>query len=174
VFETGATDHTTFLTQKLICMLHIRKATAIKSFGLLALFATMSSFSGSFGGDSYRIYVNNKLVMEEYVHSQKSVKKLQLDQRSQNDEVHVYYSHCGKTGHARNLAIKDEKSKVLKQWTFADASSSEAPMTCKAKDIIGLQKDGGNKLSLYYSSKEMPAGKVLAVVNVGKDNLTRP
>ena len=156
-------------------MLHInRKAIVIKSLGLLALFATMSSFSGSFGGDSYRIYVNNKLVMEEYVHNQKSVKKLQLDQRSQNDQVSVYYSHCGKVGHARNLAIKDEKSKVLKQWSFTDVNSSEAPMTCKAKDIIGLQKDAGNNLGLYYSAKEMPAGKLLATVNVGKDNVTTP
>ncbi|HEY0680502.1 MAG TPA: hypothetical protein VGD17_19610 [Chitinophagaceae bacterium] len=155
-------------------MLLKSKAIAFKSLGLVVLFATMSSFSGSWGGDHYRIYVNNKLVMEEFVHNQKSIKSISLDQRSQNDQVSVYYSHCGKVGQARQLIIKDGKNQVLKQWSYADVKSEESPMTCKGKDILNLQKVGGDKLNLFYSSKEIPAGKRLAVVNIGGDSETRP
>lgn len=149
------------------------KAIAIKSLGLVALFATMSSFSGTWGGDSYRIYVNNKLVMEELVYNQKSVKSIQLNQNAVNDQVSVYYSHCGKTGTARHIAIKDAKDKVLKEWNYADVSGKEAAMSCKAKEILALQKSG-ERLNMYYSSKEMPSGKMLAYVLLTKDNVTTP
>jgi hypothetical protein len=151
-----------------------RKFMAIKVLALAVLFATTSSFSGTWGGDSYRVYVNNKLVLEQFVHGQKTIPAIALDQRSPNDEVRVFYSHCGKVGHARNLAIRDKSDKVLKQWKFADiTSASDAPMSCKASEIVNLQKDGG-KLGLHYSAKEMPDWKMLAVISVGKDNVGQP
>ena len=85
----------------------------IKSLVLVALLGTLSSFSGTWGGDSYRIYVNGKLVMEEYVYNQKSVKNIQLNQQAVNDQVSVYYSHCGKVGSERKLTIRDGNDKVL-------------------------------------------------------------
>lgn len=150
-----------------------RRSTAVKVLALAVIFATASSFSGTWGGDSYRVYVNNKLVLEQYVHGQKSIPAIGLDQRSQNDEIRVYYSHCGKVGHARNLAIKDNTDKVLKQWKFADAASTEVPMSCKASDIVSLRKSGG-KLGLHYSAKEMPDWKMLALIRIGGDNVTTP
>jgi hypothetical protein len=149
------------------------KAMAIKSLGLVAVFATMSSFSGTWGGDSYRIYVNNKLVLEQFVYNQKSVKSIQLNHNAVNDQVTVYYSHCGKTGTARHLDIRNASNKVLKEWKFSDASRKEDGMNCKAKDILALQKNG-EKLNMYYSSKEMPSGKMLAQVLLTKDNTTMP
>ena len=160
------------LTQK-INRMQKSKAMAIKSLGLVALLATMSSFSGTWGGDSYRVYVNNKLVLEEFVHNQKSVKSIQLNQNAADDQVSVYYSHCGKTGTARNLTIRDAKNKVVKEWTYANASGKDQGMTWKAKDVLALQKSG-DKFNMYYSSKEMPAGKMLAHVMLSKDNLSKP
>lgn len=145
---------------------------AVKVVVLAVLFATASSFTGTWGGDTYRVYVNNKLVLEQFVYDQKSVPAISLDQRSPNDEVRVYYSHCGKVGHARNLVIKDKSDKVLKQWKFADVAANDAPMSCKASDIVNLQK--GGRLGLYYSAKELPDGKMLAGIIVGKDNVTAP
>jgi hypothetical protein len=150
-----------------------RKTMAIKVLALAVLFVTTSSFSGSWGGDSYRIYVNNKLVMDQIVYNQTSVKTLSLDQRSPNDEISVFYSHCGKAGNARHIIIKNNDEKVLKTWNFANTTSEKAPMVCKARDIVGLQK-GNEKLALFYSSKELPDGKMLASIVVGKDNVSLP
>jgi hypothetical protein len=151
----------------------IRKFAAIKLLALAALLVTTSSFTGAWGGDTYRVYVNNKLVLEQFVHMQKSIPAIRLDLRSPNDEIRVYYTHCGQVGHARNLTLKDNNNKVLKQWKFADVSSSDGPMSCKAADIMGLSKANG-RLGLYYSAKEAPGGKLLAVVSVGRDDEARP
>jgi hypothetical protein len=149
-----------------------RKAMLVKGLTLMVLFATTSSFSGTWGGDHYRVYLNNKLVLEQFVHLQKTVPSIQLDQRSQGDQISVYYSHCGRVGSARHLTFKDGQGKSLKTWNFADASL-DVPMACKAKDIFSLQKDGA-KLGMYYSSKELPDGKLLATVMLGKDIVAQP
>lgn len=136
---------------------------AIKSLGLIAAFAMLSSFSGTWGGDSYRIYVNNKLVLEQFVYNQKEVQTISLGQNGPNDQVNVYYSHCGKTGQSRHLSIRDDKNNLLKEWRYADASNANGGMTCKAKDILSLQATN-EKLGMVYSSKELPEGKMLAYV----------
>lgn len=150
-----------------------KRTMAVKVLALAVLFVTTSSFSGSWGGDSYRIYVNNKLVLEQFVHNQTSVKTIALDQRSPGDEISVFYSHCGKAGNARNITIKNSDRKVLKTWDFANGTSDKSPMVCKTKDIVGLQK-GNEKLGLFYSAKELPEGKMLASLVVGKDNVSLP
>ena len=144
----------------------------VKTLALMVLFATSSSFSGTWGGDHYRVYVNNKLVLEQFVHGQKAIPTVQLDQRSPNDQVSVYYSHCGKVGSARHLTVKDAQGKALKTWNFADGSL-DVPMTCRAKDIVSLQK-GSEKLAMYYSAKELPDGKKLVSIVVGKDIVGQP
>ncbi|HYF30204.1 MAG TPA: hypothetical protein VD993_03695 [Chitinophagaceae bacterium] len=144
---------------------------------LLTLFAVLCSFSGNWGGDSYKVFVNNKLVMEEYVHGQKGVKALQLNPRGVNDEISVYYSHCGSWGKARNITLKDGKNKILKEWKFDDATGTgaKAAMVCSAKDILDAKKNGGyDRLNLYYSSKELPQGKLLVYIITAKDNVTAP
>lgn len=155
-------------------MLRINNTRAAKVFLLGSLFAVLSSFSGNWGGDSYRVFVNNKLVLEEYVYNMKGVKSIHLNQLAPNDEIAVYYSHCGVSGKARNITIRDEKNKVLKEFKFADSPDRvNTPMTCKSKDILPLQKDA-DKLNLYYTSKEIPGGKMLAGISIGRENLTRP
>ena len=142
----------------------------VRMMALVSLFAVASSFTTPWGGDRYRVYINNKLVTEQFVLLQKTAPVIQLDQRSQADQVSVYYSHCGKAGSARHLTIKDAQGKDLKTWNFADAAV-DAPMVCKAKDIFGLH---AQKLGLYYSSKELPAGRLLATVVLSKDIVAQP
>jgi hypothetical protein len=156
-------------------MLRINNFKAVKVLVLASLFAVLSSFSGNWGGDTYRVFVNNKLVLEEYVAVMKgAVKSVQLNQLAPNDEIAVYYSHCGVSGKARNISIRDGKNKVLKEWKFADSPDrTNTPMTCKAKDILPLQKDA-DRLNLYYSSKELPGGKMLAGISIGRENITHP
>lgn len=154
-----------------------RKSFVAKPLMLLALFALLSSFSGSWGGDSYQVYVNNRLVLEQFVHNQKGVKTIALSQAGASDQVSVYYSHCGKTGRARNISLRDGKNNILKEWKFEDAGAngSKAAMNCRAKEILDVKKtSGADRLNLYYSSKELPEGKLLVYIITAKDNIGTP
>jgi len=132
---------------------------------LLAIIAAfLFSFSARKGGDSFEIYVNGKLVVQQYVAVAKGTQDLVLGNSYSNDKIDVYYSHCGKIGTERTLSIKDAQNHLLKQWKFADAAT-KSPMSCQIKDILSLQKNKNGKLSLYYSSKELPAGRLLVAID---------
>jgi hypothetical protein len=72
-------------------------------------------------------------------------KIFQLDESSYNDQLTIKYHHCGRVGKNRTITLKDEKSNVLKQWSFANANDATNAMTCKVKDIMDLQKKNGSK-----------------------------
>jgi hypothetical protein len=151
-------------------MLHIKsKSLAIRSLVCVAMCATLFSFSAETGRDSFKVYLGDKLVLEEFVFAEANVKSFTLDQRVYNDNVNVTYSHCGRIGQARNLHIKDLQGKVLKEWHFSDVTEGVTPsMTFKAKEVLDLRKNG-NRLNLVYSSKEIPNGQLLAVVVLETD-----
>jgi hypothetical protein len=155
-----------------------RKSLWTKSLMLLALFATLTSFSGNWGGDSYQVYVNGKLVMDQYVHGQKGIKTIALQQANANDQVSVVYSHCGAAGKSRTISLRDGNNKVLKQWTFDDAGtngSKPAMMSCKAIEILNVKKTSGlDRVNLFYTSKELPEGRLLAYIITAKDNVGTP
>lgn len=114
------------------------------------------------GGDHYEVYLNKKLVFTQIVSQPGSIKSLALDQRNINDQVDVYYSHCGKLGTNRTIAVKDGKN-VLKQWRFSDEAGKF--MSVGAKEILAFQsKSSDRRLNLYYSSEQMPDGKLLASI----------
>lgn len=125
------------------------------------------------GGDSYRIYLNNKLILQQYVGQPLSLESLALSEANANDKLVVYYNHCGATGRSRVVAIKDENGVVLKEWKFADAplkeGSAYAPagddgMRIPVKEILEL-KAKNHGLSLFYSSQQLPAGRLLTKVS---------
>jgi hypothetical protein len=123
----------------------------------------LSSFSDKKGGDKFEIYVNGRLVMEQFVTTAKTIQTLDLGKNAPNQNIDVYYSHCGKTGTGRSITIRNARNQVLKQWQFADVNSRSA-MSCHVKDILALQKNKDANLNLYYSSKELPEGRLLAVI----------
>jgi hypothetical protein len=127
---------------------------------LMALSVTLFSFKTGKGGDSFTIHLNNKLVLQQHLYGDKTVKSLTLQASNSNDELRISFSHCGKVGKSRMLTIKDQNNKLLKQWRFEDTNGS---MTCKVKDILGLEK-GNTTLQLFYSSAEMPKGHVLVSI----------
>lgn len=132
---------------------------------LIILCTGLSSFLASPGGDKYEIYLNNKLVLEQYVSMRTPVKYLTLHQANYNDRIDVMYSHCGTIGKNRIIVLKDG-NKILKKWVFEEGSG--ATMSWKVSDIMDLQK-GREKaaLKLYYSSRELPDGRLLATVVQG-------
>ena len=108
----------------------ISKAKAIKQLACTALCATLFSFaSTSHGGEGFEIYLNNKLVLQQFGNNMKEVKTLKLDQTNENDQLSVRYHHCGRIGKNRVITIKDGKDNILKQWKFSDATNAAASMS---------------------------------------------
>lgn len=140
---------------------------------LLVCATSLFSFSEKMGGDSFEIYLNGKMAVQQYVAMNQGLKTLQLDQSLYNDDITVYYSHCGKTGKDRSITIKDNQNRVLKTWHFQNDDATRSAMNCKVKDILGLQKaNSAGSLQLYYASSEIPAGRLLATLAIANDNKT--
>jgi len=145
---------------------------AAKSLALLAVCAALFSFSTYRGGDTFSIFLNDKLVFEQHVAMKEGVKSFELGKANYNDVLSVYYSHCGKPGKGRSIAIKDGNNKTLKEWHFGDANNTKSSMSCKVGDILDLQKNKEGKLQLVYSSKELPGGQQLASIVVNGSGKT--
>lgn len=135
---------------------------------LLAMSIALFSFSSSknnFGGEGFEVYLNDKLVLQQYGKDMDAVKNLQLDQSASNGQLAIRYYHCGRPGKARIVSIKDEQNVVLKEWKFGDAKDASAKVSCSVKDILTLPKiKAGKKLSLYYAASEIPNGRLLATL----------
>src|SRR5687768_15860017 len=139
-----------------------------KSLLLMVVIASVA-FVTPRGGDVFKIYINNKMVVEQAIHGNPKMKVITLDQRNYNDEVSVYYSHCGQIGKNRQLSIRDASNRIIKTWKFADAGKEHTPMTFRAKEILDMQKaDASHQFTIIYTSKELPKGYTLASVVASK------
>ena len=141
------------------------KLMAIKSLLVIACIG-LFSFSNNRGGDSFEIWLNGKMMLQQFVHVSSAVQTLRLNAVSPNDKLDIYYRHCGQVGSDRYITIKDENDRPLKVWKFADSNGNNPVMSIKLKDIAVLKKGKDSKLSIFYSSKELPKGKVLATLAV--------
>ncbi len=131
---------------------------------LFAICTTLFSFLPKPGGEGFEIYLNNKVVLQQYGGDMNNVKSLQLNSGSTNDKLTIKYHHCGKVGKNRVIVIKDSQNKVLKEFRYANAGTPVAAMAVNVKDIVSLKK-GSTILKLYYSSSELPNGRMLASIN---------
>src|SRR5688572_33153834 len=149
----------------------ISKTNLIKRLAGIAFLALLLSFSTApAGGEGFEIFLNNKVVLQQFGNSMNTVKTLSLDQAAPDDQLAIIYHHCGKWGKNRVVTIKDEKNNTLKKWNFKDEG---ARMTCKVKDIVGVQKGNGTVLKLYYSSSELPEGRQLVAINTGAKGVAK-
>lgn len=149
----------------------ILKQTLVKAFSFAAL--SLITFIAKAGGDSYQIYLNNKLILKQYVVQPLNIKSLQLDKANFNDQLVIIYSHCGQTGKGRSIAIKDNNGKILKEWKFANATGSNETMVIPAKELLQLAKNNTiTHLTLYYTAQQLPKGRMLTSVDLGKHNVT--
>lgn len=145
------------------------KLLAIRSLSLIVLCVALFSFSKRTGGDTFAIYLNDKLLLQERVHAKEgTLKDIKLGLRDANAILKVNYSHCGQIGMERSLTIKSSDNKVLKTWDFSD--DRVAVMTVGVKELLALKKEYANeRLQLLYSSREMMEGKVLAAIVLPDD-----
>ena len=148
---------------------------------LFILSAVLFSFtnktaSSLFGGEGFEVYLNNKLVLQQFGSKMNEVKSIQLDQSDGNGQLAIRYFHCGQPGKSRVVTIKDETNTVLKEWRFGDTKTTEAKLSCNVKDILALPKlKSGKKVNLYYASSELPGGRMLAVLTaLNKNTAAQP
>jgi hypothetical protein len=126
----------------------------------------MMSSTSAPGGDSFNIYLNDKLLVEQFVLRKEAPKIISFASASGNDVIKVYYSHCGKVGTARTLLIKDAQGKTLKSWSFENSQDNEKNnMSIKVSEVLRVQTStGSDKLKLVYLSQELPEGLLLAYI----------
>lgn len=143
------------------------KQAFIKIFTLITLSLTAFSFTTKFGLDGYEIYLNNKLILKQYVNQPLSLRVLQLDKANEGDNLRIKYTHCTVKGPGtgRSIVLQDEQGNTLKKWAFADAAS-DYNMTIPVKELLQLEKKNANhELSLHYAARELPKGETLAMLH---------
>ena len=151
---------------------------------LIALSGVLFSFSvktaetiykNNFGGEGFEVYLNDKLVLQQYGNDMDKIKNLQLDQSASNGQLAIRYYHCGRPGKSRIVSIRDEQNVVLKEWKFGDAKDASAKVSCSVKDIVTLPKiKAGKKVNLYYAANELPNGRLLATLTSANKSAAQP
>ncbi|HPH45541.1 MAG TPA: hypothetical protein PLJ60_01995 [Chryseolinea sp.] len=147
-------------------------AHALVGVALTGLLFSFSSSTGS-GAHSVQIYLDSKLVIEQYISSKANTPKLILNPSEKHNELIVKYNECGRTVSGRKITLKDDHDKVLKDWSFEGESTGyKESMSCLVKDIIALKPKGSNTLKLYYSSTDFPDGSQIASIVIGDKSST--
>jgi hypothetical protein len=139
----------------------------------LTVSAILFSFTPEWGGEHYEVYVNDKLVLQEFVSRKSTLPTLILDDTQA--QLAVYYNHCGQIGKSRRLSVQNEEGQVLKEWSFSNTSGdSGSRMIIKTGEIKKLFSEGHASLKLSYSSAELPKGRTLVTLEVaGNTNTAR-
>jgi hypothetical protein len=132
-----------------------------KAMMLVAFSAMLLSFSPKPGGEGFEIMLNNKVMLQQFGKDMNTMQNLQLTRLSANDQLTVKYYHCGTAGKKRVITIRDGQNNLLKEFRYADAASSSTGMAVPVKDILGFKKGSSVTLKLYYSSGELPNGRLL-------------
>ena len=141
------------------------KPIILKSPTILTLVTIiLVSFSTVPGGDSFKIYLNNKLVMQEHFYGRTETPRLLLNSDS-DEQVSVEFNNCNKSNTARKLIIKDGENKTVKTWNYADSPDLKDPMSFKVSEITALTEKMQN-LNLYYASNEVADGLLLAGIDL--------
>lgn len=143
-------------------MLHTRFLNVIAAFAVVSLSAL--SLNAKAGGDHFKVYLNNKLIIEQYMGNRTfTLQQLQLDKVNVNDKLTFHYSHCGEIGKSRKIAVTDAKGKIIREWKFADASGKQSGMVIPIKELMELKQDD---LQFVYSAQQLPKGQTLAALHL--------
>ena len=137
----------------------MKKIVTCSAIWLLSM--ALSSFSTTPGGDVFELYLNGHKVHQQFIHADGGVKNLSLQQTTGNDKLEVLYSHCGQAGKGRIITIRNEKNEVIKEMKFGDGKTKNSLMAVYRKDIA---KQITGSMKLFYSSKELPEGRLLATI----------
>jgi hypothetical protein len=136
---------------------------------LLVLFLTASTTARA-GLDGYEIYLNDKLILKQYVNQPLNLESLGLTQANINDKLTIHYSQCNvpdKLGKNRSITVKDYKGNTVKQWRFTDAKDGRTGMVIAVKELLQLDKVNSiGKFSLYYTAEGHESAQLLTHVRI--------
>lgn len=138
----------------------------LKVCAILGLCLTLFSFTMNRGGEGFEIYLNNRLLVQQYGNNSSAVQHVSLDQRTVSGQLTVKYWHCGRRGLDRVITIKDQNNHLLKEWHFPNSNEPTPAMNCQVNEILKLKKANVTELNLYYSSSELPKGRMLASIDL--------
>ncbi|HMK27841.1 MAG TPA: hypothetical protein VK483_17540 [Chitinophagaceae bacterium] len=161
------------------------KSIISKTMSLVAIAATLLSFSpkpgiafgkpmAAKGGEGFEISLNNKVLIQRFGSDINTVSSLQLNPAASNDQLIIKYHHCGRVGKNRVVTIRDGQNNLLKEFRYADVSTPVAAMSLPVKDILNLKKGNANTLKLYYTSTELPNGRLLTSIVLGRSAVAQP
>jgi hypothetical protein len=139
--------------------------TATKLFIAIAGIA-LCSFAFVPGGASYEVFLNHDRVINEHLYGRKEAPTLPLTMSTAADELSVTFNNCGKIDTKRKISLKDEKDKVLKEWSFSDSPDIKNQMAIKVSEITGF-KDQHSMAKLVYSSSELTTEIHLVTLQLG-------
>ena len=155
-------------------MRKIIKRTAMVAALLFSASLMLFSFSSRKGGEGFEIYLNNKLVLQQFNKDMNTVKTIQVEQGLVNAELTVKYFHCGQVGKNRSITLKDAQNNILKEWHYTDGSKSDVSMSCKMKEVANFKLTKSSSiLHLYYASAELPNGRLLANIETKGGSYTK-
>lgn len=128
----------------------------------------LSSFTALPGGEGFEVYLNNKLVIQQFGSDIQQVKSLSLTKSSMNDKLTLKYYHCGRVGKNRIVTIKDAQDKTIKTFHYPDTTPVSA-MEIPLKEILNVK--GITSLKIFYSSTELPQGRNVLAINTGSSSV---
>src|SRR5258705_771514 len=150
------------------------KTIISKTMSLVAITAAIVSFSPKPGGEGFEISLNNKVLIQRFGSDINAVNSLQLNPAASNDQLIIKYHHCGRVGKNRVITIRDGQNNLMKEFRYADVSTPVGAMSLPVKDILNLKKGNANTLKLYYSSTELPNGRLLTSIVLKSNAVTQP
>ena len=128
----------------------------LRSTTLFAVLATivLCSFVPLPGGYNYEVYLNNRMIMQEYLHGRKEAPTVPLNTTNTDDQLSIMFNNCNKVDNSRKISLKTEDDKTLKEWTFADSPALKDKMNIKASEITFFGNNNSME-KLMYSSKQV-------------------
>jgi len=143
----------------------------LSSLLVLFLFASTTAKAGL---DSYKIYLNDKLILKQFVNEPLNLESLGLSQANINDQLVIHYSQCNvpnKLGKSRTITVRDSNGNTVKQWRFNDSRDGRTGMVIPVKELLKLDKPNSlGKLSLYYTAEGHQTGQLLTNVHINGRN----
>jgi len=141
---------------------------ALRTILLVAAWMAGSNFSAKAGLDSYQIYLNDKLILQQSVRDPLNLSALPITNANINDKLVIYYSQCNapnKIGKGRSLIIRDAAGNLVKEWKFEDAEGSSR-MEIPVRELLALEnKYANNTLTIFYTAQGMNRDQRLISLN---------
>lgn len=118
----------------------------------------VSAFIPAPGGEGFQIFLDNKVVVQQFGSDMSSLKTLELDKSAASQRLTIKYYHCGRSGKNRVVMIRDSHDKTLKTFHYPDTESLTA-MEVPLAEVLRMKDI--QELKLFYMSSQLPKGRTL-------------